>query len=179
MKKIYIIPLISSLLLITITGCNPIAPDEQQLNNPVTELQALLDQWHQDAANANLESYIGAMSDSGVFIGTDATERWTTSEFYAFCKPHFDAGKTWEFHPVQRFVCISEDGNSAWFDELLDTQLGLCRGSGVLQKHDGSWKIEQYVLSPTIPNDRIKGVVSEKRIADSILIEILMKEVTK
>ncbi|MBE0648287.1 MAG: nuclear transport factor 2 family protein [Bacteroidales bacterium] len=156
-----------------ITGCNLFTPEEQQLNNPETELLELIDQWHQDAALANLEAYIGAMSDSAVFIGTDATERWTTSEFYTFCKPHFDAGKTWEFHPVQRFVYISEDGNTAWFDELLDTKLGLCRGSGVLQKYDGSWKIEQYVLSPTIPNDRISGIVADKRIADSVQIEIL------
>jgi len=39
-----------------ITGCNPITPDEQQWINPETELQAFIDQWHQEAAQANLEA---------------------------------------------------------------------------------------------------------------------------
>ncbi len=40
-------------------------------------LNRFIDQWHHDAAGCNHEAYIGAMADSGVFIGTDATERWT------------------------------------------------------------------------------------------------------
>jgi hypothetical protein len=42
-----------------------------------------------------------------------------------------------------------------WFDELLNTQMKICRGSGVLVKIDGKWKIKHYVLSMTIPNKRM------------------------
>jgi hypothetical protein len=38
---------------------------------------------------------------------------------------------------------------TAWFDELLNTQMKICRGSGVLVKIDGKWKIKHYVLSMT------------------------------
>jgi hypothetical protein len=44
-------------------------------------------------------------------------------------------------------------GKTAWFDELLNTQMKICRGSGVLVKIGQEWKIKQYVLSMTIPND--------------------------
>jgi hypothetical protein len=41
----------------------------------------------------------------------------------------------------------------AWFDEDLDTaNMGLCRGSGVLELRNGRWRILQYNLSIPIPN---------------------------
>lgn len=137
-----------------------------------TELQAsmVLDQWHRDAAEGNHESYIGAMTSSGVFIGTDASEYWTTEEFKTWTKPYFDKKKTWNFKTIQRNLYLGKEGNSAWFDELLSTQMGICRGSGVLQKQDGRWKIAQYVLSATIPNDIMKKVTSLKSGIDSALI---------
>jgi hypothetical protein len=33
----------------------------------------------------------------GIFIGTDATERWTVAEFKAYAKPHFDKGRGWTY----------------------------------------------------------------------------------
>jgi len=174
MKTLNLI-LFFAILVSSLSGCGPKGPDRDQLQNTKTEIHDLIDQWHVYAADANLEYYIGTMADSGVFIGTDATERWTSAEFNDFCKPYFDSATTWEFHPVQRFVYISEDGKSAWFDELLDTKLGLCRGSGVLRWENEGWKIEQYVLSPTIPNEMIKDVVAGKREADSLIIEKLTR----
>jgi hypothetical protein len=38
----------------------------------------------------------------------------------------------------------------------------LCRGSGVVKKINGQWKIAHYVLSMTIPNDIIREVVPLK-----------------
>ena len=47
-----------------------------------------------------------------------------------------------------------------WFDELLDNDAyGLTRGSGVLRLTADGWKIEQYVLSMPIPNDKARAVV--------------------
>jgi hypothetical protein len=41
----------------------------------------------------------------------------------------------------------------AWFDELLDNKkLGETRGTGVLVKQNGEWKVSQYHLTIPIPN---------------------------
>ncbi len=136
-------------------------------------IASLLDRWHRDAANGNLDAYIGAMSPGGVYIGTDASETWTTAEFRDFCKPHFDKKRTWNFKVIQRNIYLAKDGRVAWFDELLDTHMGICRGSGVLQQYDGVWKIEQYVLSAAIPNSLMKPVVRTKWATDSLYLQYL------
>ncbi len=46
-----------------------------------------------------------------------------------------------------------------WFDETLDTWMGVCRGSGVLINKNGKWLIKQYVLSLTVPNEKMKEVI--------------------
>ena len=52
----------------------------------------------------------------------------------------------------------------AWFDELLDNaKYGRCRGTGVLRKMEsgkGGWKIVQYNLTLTIPNEVAGEVVA-------------------
>ena len=133
-------------------------------------LDHFMDQWHRNAAESNHDAFIGSMSPAGVYIGTDPTEHWTTAEFSAWCKPFFDRKHTWSFHKVTRNIFTGRDGTYAWFDELLETQMGLCRGSGILSKTDGAWKIEQYVLSATIPNDKMHNVTLQKKQADSLLI---------
>ena len=46
------------------------------------------------------------------------------------------------------------------FDEkLTNAAYGEVRGSGVLRLTDEGWKIEQYVLSFSVPNDRAEQVV--------------------
>lgn len=130
-------------------------------------LNEFLDQWHRDAAAGNLTAYTGDMSSYGVYIGTDATEYWTRDEFEAFCKPYFEQKKTWTFVPLNRTIYLSTEGNTAWFDELLNTQMGICRGSGVLQQYNGTWKIEHYVLSATIPNPLMQEVIRLKAPSDS------------
>jgi hypothetical protein len=147
-------------------------PLDAQNNNDSLKilLNQVLDQWHRDAATFNHKAYIGAMTDDGVFIGTDATENWSTAEFSTWSKPYFDKKKTWDFKPFNRHLYVGENVATAWFDELLDTQMGVCRGSGVLQKVNGRWKIAQYVLSMTIPNDIAKKVTLLKSAADSLIL---------
>jgi beta-lactamase class D len=142
----------------------------QSADSVKNHLNLLLDKWHLDASEGNHEAYIGAMTPEGVFIGTDASEYWTAPEFSKWCKPYFDKKRTWNFKPVSRNFYVSHDGMTAWFDELLDTQMGLCRGSGTLVNMTGQWKIAQYVLSATIPNDIMKKVTVMKSGADSALI---------
>ncbi|MBT8294049.1 MAG: nuclear transport factor 2 family protein, partial [Eudoraea sp.] len=61
-------------------------------------------------------------------------------------------------------------GNFAWFDELLDTRMEICRGSGVLSKENGKWRIKHYVLSITIPNEDVDQVSALKKEKDSLFM---------
>ncbi len=127
------------------------------------KIDQTLNQWHQAAAQANFDAYFNIMAPKAIFIGTDATENWTKKEFEKYAKPHFDKGKAWNFEAIQRNIFISKNGKMAWFDELLNTQnMKICRGSGVLIKQKGQWKISQYVLSMTIPNEVSKEVIGAK-----------------
>lgn len=137
------------------------------------KVNEVLEDWHAAAANADYEKYFGLITDDGVFIGTDATENWQNQEFRDFSKPYFDKGKAWSFTTLDRNIYASDNGQIAWFDELLNTQMGICRGSGVLVKEDGEWKIKHYVLSIAIPNENVSEVTLLKKERDSLLIEEL------
>lgn len=124
------------------------------------DVSTVLDNWHRSAAQADATSYFGAMTDDAKYIGTDATENWQLTTFKAFAKPYFDSGKAWNFKVLERNIYFSPDRKVCWFDELLDTWMKVCRGSGVLlQQPDGSWKIAHYVLSMTIPNENTESVI--------------------
>ena len=134
------------------------AQNESQKN----DVNQLVDLWHKAASEANFKQYFDVMADDAIFIGTDATEYWNKQEFENYAKPHFDKGKAWSFTTLERRIYFDSTGNTAWFDELLDTQMKICRGSGVLVKTGGRWKIKHYVLSMTIPNETSKSVITIK-----------------
>jgi SnoaL-like domain len=94
----------------------------------------VLGDWHQAASVADASRYFGHFAPNGVFMGTDATERWTVAEFRKWAKPQFERKSAWSFKPRDRHIDFSADGQTAWFDEMLDTpNLGLCRGIGRLR----------------------------------------------
>ena len=127
------------------------------LSSPDSQVSAVLDDWHAAAAAADEARYFGHFAEKAVFLGTDATERWTVEEFRRYAHPYFAKGKAWSFKAIERHVAFSPDGSVAWFDEKLDTpNLGPSRGSGVLVKVGGDWKIAHYDLSVPIPNDLMK-----------------------
>ena len=135
------------------------------LSSRDSSIAAVLDDWHAAAAAADESRYFGHFSRDAVFLGTDATERWTVEEFRHYAHPHFAKGKAWSFKSVSRHVSFSADGSVAWFDEALDTpNLGPSRGSGVLVRETGESKIAQYNLSVPIPNDLMDDF--KKRIED-------------
>lgn len=133
-----------------------------QNESPQKDVNQLVDLWHKAASEANFKQYFDVMADDAIFIGTDATEYWNKQEFENYAKPHFDKGKAWSFTTLERHIYFDSTGKTAWFDELLDTQMKICRGSGVLVKTGGQWKIKHYVLSMTIPNETSKSVITIK-----------------
>jgi uncharacterized protein (TIGR02246 family) len=126
---------------------------------------AVIDDWHAAAAAADEDRYFGHMIEDAVFLGTDATERWSKAQFRAYAHPYFAKGKAWSFRSTRRSVSFSADAKVAWFDEDLATpNLGPCRGTGVLVRNGTSWKIVQYDLSVPIPNavfGQVKKIIAE------------------
>ena len=137
------------------------------------QINLLLNQWHLAAAQTNFAFYFDAMTDDAVFIGTDASENWNKSQFKAYAKPYFDKGKAWSFTSLQRNVYFNSDQKTAWFDELLSTQMKICRGSGVVVKTKSGWKIKHYVLSMTIPNELVNQVTLMKTDLEDKEIQLL------
>ncbi len=121
-----------------------------------------LDDFHDAASKADEERYFAHFAKDGVFLGTDASERWDVEAFRAYAHPHFAKKKAWSFRATSRHVVVAPGGTVAWFDEELDTpNLGPARGSGVLVRDaasDGAWRIALYNLTITVPNDRFGEV---------------------
>ncbi|MBK0383960.1 nuclear transport factor 2 family protein [Pedobacter sp. SD-b] len=138
-------------------------------------INLMLDSFNVAAAKADYSTYFNFYCDDAIFTGTDAKERWNKKEFMVWAKPFFDRGKAWNFKSLQRHIYFDKTGNLAWFDELLNTQMKICRGSGVLVKQGKSWKIEQYILSATIPNPIMDEVVKMKAGAEDSLMNVLRK----
>lgn len=131
-------------------GCRTTAPDAE------TAINTVLDNWHKAAATADEDSFFGSMTADGIYIGTDASERWERDSMAIWAQPHFEGTTAWDFTPLQRTVYLDADGEMAWFEESLDTWMGECRASGVLALQQDGWKIKHYHLSVTVPNDNIK-----------------------
>jgi pimeloyl-ACP methyl ester carboxylesterase len=120
----------------------------------------VLDALHAAAATADEERYFDLFAPGAIFIGTDASERWTLPEFRAFAEPYFQEESAWVYELLERHVDLSADGALAWFDErLVNASYGETRGSGVLVRAGGRWRIAHYVLSFPIPNDVAREVV--------------------
>jgi hypothetical protein len=128
--------------------------------DPTLAISQTLDHLHSAASKADGQAYFALFAPEGVFLGTDATERWTVEEFKKYAMPHFSKGKGWTYVSKARHIQLAPGGEIAWFDEILDNATyGTCRGSGVLRKVDGSWKISQYHLTIPVPNDLAEPVV--------------------
>lgn len=122
------------------------AKEEQAINKA-------LDQFHQAAAEANTQVYLGSLTKDAIFLGTDASERWTKQQFTAFVLPYFKQGKGWLYVVKERNISLLNQKSIAFFDEVLEnSKYGFCRGSGVLVQTSEGWKISQYSLSLLVPN---------------------------
>jgi len=143
------------LLFVTLFSC---AQNIQSQQTDIAAINKVLDDYHQAAANGEWDIYFDLMSDDGVFIGTDAQERWVKQEF----RQYSSGSNGWVYTPQQRNVNITPDGLSAWFDEaLLSQSYGSSRGSGVLIRTAVGWKISQYHLTLPIPNGMVRGITDQ------------------
>ncbi|MBT5187899.1 MAG: nuclear transport factor 2 family protein [Kordiimonadaceae bacterium] len=146
MKKICII--LSLCLFIS-----PVMAQDQSADEAA--IIVVLDDFHDAAAKADKDRYLGHFTENGVFLGTDEWERWPLKpEFTEYVGKRFEAGG-WSYHSEKKKIDFSKNGNVAWFDEtsISNRNDSRYRGSGVLEKIDGTWKVAQYVLSVLVYNE--------------------------
>lgn len=133
------------------------APDPAE-----AEVTAVLEQLNAASAAADGPAYFALFTPDARFVGTDATEHWDRARFQALYEPYFAQGKGWSYPATERTITIApiDCRCIAWFEEkLINDSYGETRGSGVMRLTDDGWKIEQYVLSFAVPNDKSKAVV--------------------
>ena len=151
---------LSLLIMISCKSTDPFL-SASKLSELKAHIHSQLDTWHKAAADTEAQAYFNLIANDGIYIGTDASEVWTKDEFLEFAMPYFDQGKAWEFKRIDRNLYFTDDRHLVWFDELLDTWMGTCRGSGVLEWNENQhrFEIKHYVLSLTIPNEKINDVI--------------------
>ncbi len=134
---------------------------EEKLDVKMEEarIHQLMDSWHQAASVADEETFFGTMSEDAIYLGTDKNERWDKSTFMEWSEPYFQRDTAWSFHSHDRTIYFSTDAKNAWFEESLDTWMGPCRGSGVLEWANGEWKLTHYNLAMCIDNDDVDAVL--------------------
>jgi hypothetical protein len=171
---ILLISIISSLFV----ACNenstqPAAPAAAVIADGKKQIAAMLDSFNIAAANADYNRYFNFYTEDATFNGTDATENWDKAAFMIWAKPFFDKKRTWNFTAIKRNIYFGKNADIAWFEELLNTQMKICRGSGVVVKVGNDWKVQQYVLSTTIPNSQLDAVIKIKTAEEDSLISKL------
>ncbi len=118
-----------------------------------SSLHQLIDDWHAAAARADAEAFFGAMAEDGIYVGTDPDERWRRDELRSWARDAFERDTAWAFTPLKRNLRIAPDGFTAWWDEKLETWMGICRATGILRREGPDWKIVHYQLSVALPNE--------------------------
>lgn len=131
----------------------------EQVATTLSDEQAaaqVLDKLNQYSSSADWDKYFALYRQDGIFIGTDATERWSMAEFERYSRPT----KGWRYDLTRRHLV--QHGDVILFDELLNSpSYGVSRGTGTLIKTNGEWKIAQYHLSFPIPNAIAKQITAE------------------
>jgi len=118
-------------------------------------INALIDGFHNAAAQADKDRYLGYFTDDGVFMGTDDWERWPLNpDFKDYVTARFKGGTGWTYKSIERHIAFAPDHKVAWFDEITKSEKwGLFRGTGVLLKQGTDWKIAHYSMSVLVPNE--------------------------
>ena len=127
----------------------------QNMSDEELQVIAVLNDFHDAAAKADAERYLGHLTDNAVFLGTDEKERFPlVPDFTDYVNRGFAAGG-WDYYSINKNITFSRDGSVAWFDEtsISNGNGGYFRGSGVLEKIEDEWKIAQYVLSFLVYNE--------------------------
>ncbi len=121
-------------------------PFEPAANDPAAGVRRLLRDHHLAANQADSERYFGFFAPEAVVVGS--TGRYTVARLRAL----LSRGQGLPTIPIEQLVYLSPDQNLAWFEELVETKnVGLMRGTGVLRKADGAWRLAHHSLTILVP----------------------------
>ncbi|MBK6380678.1 MAG: nuclear transport factor 2 family protein [Chitinophagaceae bacterium] len=168
-----ILPAILGISLLLACNQKTTTPTATEITDSKKQIAAMLDSFNVAAANADYIRYFNFYTEDATFNGTDATENWDKAAYMIWAKPFFDKKTTWNFTAIKRNIYFGKNADIAWFEELLNTQMKICRGSGVVVKQGNDWKVQQYVLSTTIPNSQLDTVIKIKTQEEDSLISKL------
>ena len=133
-----------------------------QTDNSVNEVETVLNNLHLYASQGNSKKYIDLFANNAVFFGTDISERWNKKAFDVYATKRMSTGTGWTYFMKERHIFFSDDGKTAWFDEILISKVyGDFRGTGVLKLVGNKWGIAQYNLLLPIPNHLLKKYALE------------------
>ena len=65
---------------------------QAQNSSAERDVAATLDALHDAASKADSKRYFPLFTNDAIYIGSDASERWTLAEFRAFAEPYFAKG---------------------------------------------------------------------------------------
>lgn len=146
MKTIY------SIALTIFFAITPINADDK------TAVSDVLDKLHAAASKADWDTYFSLYTNDAIFLGTDVNERWDVPTFRSYA----GASNGWTYTMKERNIDLTPDGDHAWFDEILvNAKYGTSRGTGIVIRTPGGWKIAQYHLVFPIPNDLADGITQQ------------------
>ncbi|MDO6711565.1 nuclear transport factor 2 family protein [Aliiglaciecola sp. 2_MG-2023] len=130
-------------------------PQPSAITDNTESINKLMDSLHYSASQADLNAYLGAFTQNGVFMGTDDWERWSRpTTLDAYVKERFKGGTGWTYKSVERHINFADSGNTAWFDEIIvSPKWGRFRGTGVVIKQADTWKIAHYSMSVLVANE--------------------------
>lgn len=150
---------IRSLLFLVLLS--PVITTAADSGTEMVAIGEVIDGFHDAAAHGDKARYLGHMTDDGVFLGTDEWERWPMQpDFIDYVGSRFKDGAGWNYRSVERQIRLADSGDTAWFDEVVfSAQNGRFRGTGVLSKQDGEWKIAHYAMSFLILNENWPEVI--------------------
>ena len=139
-------------ILATVLALAGTAPSARADDAALTaRVNAFVDEWHADAAHAR-PAFFDKIAADGIYIGTDRTERWTRDAFKAWAARFFERESAWTLVPRERHVRWSADGAVIWFDEQLDSSMGVLQATGVMRAAGDRLEIVHYQLSIAVPN---------------------------
>ncbi len=139
----------------------PLVVEADVSESELSAIGQVIDDFHDAAKHGDKERYLGHLTDDAVFMGTDEWERWPKQPVFSeYVAGRFKDGSGWDYRSLERVINTSKSGDVAWFDEVIfSEQNGRFRGTGVLTRQDGQWKIAHYAMSFLVFNENWKDVV--------------------
>lgn len=139
------------IVMAVVAGCSNSADQTESK----AQVAAALDALHRAESEADLDHFLAAFAGDAIFLGTDASEAWTKADLRRDLGQRFGSDGGWTFEVEDRVIGISDDGDSAWFKEIVhyiegDYEL---RPTGTMVRRGGVWRIVHLHMGIPIPND--------------------------